>query len=80
METPVIYAGATCIDPGQGVSNYFQSLATEIWREACQHIEISESTETIAAVLLKINPHTLRARMRKLRIDGTQFREHEPLP
>jgi transcriptional regulator with GAF, ATPase, and Fis domain len=27
-----------------------------------------------AAVLLKINPHTLRARMRKLRIDWRQFR------
>ena len=30
-----------------------------------------------AAALLKINPHTLRARMRKLRIDWTQFRQQE---
>ena len=28
-----------------------------------------------AATLLQINPHTLRARMRKLQIDWTQFRE-----
>jgi transcriptional regulator with GAF, ATPase, and Fis domain len=27
-----------------------------------------------AAALLKINPHTLRARMRKLRIDWKRFR------
>ncbi|MEI7781341.1 MAG: hypothetical protein WCJ18_05380 [Planctomycetota bacterium] len=27
-----------------------------------------------AAALLRINPHTLRARMRKLRIDVTGFR------
>ena len=27
-----------------------------------------------AAVLLKINPHTLRARMRKLKIDWRRFR------
>jgi transcriptional regulator with GAF, ATPase, and Fis domain len=30
-----------------------------------------------AAALLKINPHTLRARMRKLGIDWTQFRRRE---
>jgi transcriptional regulator with GAF, ATPase, and Fis domain len=30
-----------------------------------------------AAALLRINPHTLRARMRKLKIDWAQFREHE---
>jgi len=30
-----------------------------------------------AAALLKINPHTLRARMRKLKIDWKQFREAE---
>jgi DNA-binding NtrC family response regulator len=30
-----------------------------------------------AATLLRINPHTLRARMRKLRIDWTQFRQTE---
>jgi hydrogenase-4 transcriptional activator len=30
-----------------------------------------------AATLLQINPHTLRARMRKLQIDWTQFREVE---
>jgi transcriptional regulator with GAF, ATPase, and Fis domain len=30
-----------------------------------------------AASLLRINPHTLRARMRKLHIDWTQFRQHE---
>jgi hydrogenase-4 transcriptional activator len=30
-----------------------------------------------AATLLKINPHTLRARMRKLQIDWTQFRDVE---
>ena len=30
-----------------------------------------------AATLLKINPHTLRARMRKLDIDWTQFRHEE---
>ena len=30
-----------------------------------------------AATLLKINPHTLRARMRKLNIDWTQFRQEE---
>lgn len=30
-----------------------------------------------AAKLLQINPHTLRARMRKLRIDWTQFRREE---
>ncbi|MGQ0641420.1 MAG: sigma-54 interaction domain-containing protein [Gemmatimonadaceae bacterium] len=29
-----------------------------------------------AAALLRINPHTLRARMRKLRIDWTRFRPH----
>jgi hypothetical protein len=27
-----------------------------------------------AAALLRINPHTLRARMRKLRIDWSRFR------
>jgi transcriptional regulator with GAF, ATPase, and Fis domain len=31
-----------------------------------------------AARLLKINPHTLRARMRKLGIDWKQFRHAEP--
>lgn len=30
-----------------------------------------------AAALLKINPHTLRARMRKLKIDWARFRERE---
>ncbi len=30
-----------------------------------------------AATLLKINPHTLRARMRKLEIDWTEFRQVE---
>ena len=30
-----------------------------------------------AAALLHINPHTLRARMRKLKIDWTQFRQQE---
>jgi transcriptional regulator with GAF, ATPase, and Fis domain len=30
-----------------------------------------------AAALLQINPHTLRARMRKLKIDWTQFRRRE---
>jgi len=30
-----------------------------------------------AATLLQINPHTLRARMRKLNIDWTQFRQEE---
>jgi transcriptional regulator with GAF, ATPase, and Fis domain len=30
-----------------------------------------------AAALLKINPHTLRARMRKLRIDWSRFRDEE---
>jgi hypothetical protein len=30
-----------------------------------------------AAALLQINPHTLRARMRKLKIDWTQFRRQE---
>jgi transcriptional regulator with GAF, ATPase, and Fis domain len=30
-----------------------------------------------AAALLQINPHTLRARMRKLGIDWTQFRRQE---
>ena len=30
-----------------------------------------------AARLLRINPHTLRARMRKLKIDRRAFREHE---
>lgn len=30
-----------------------------------------------AAKLLQINPHTLRARMRKLKIDWTQFRQEE---
>jgi transcriptional regulator with GAF, ATPase, and Fis domain len=30
-----------------------------------------------AAMLLEINPHTLRARMRKLNIDWTQFRPKE---
>jgi DNA-binding NtrC family response regulator len=30
-----------------------------------------------AAALLQINPHTLRARMRKLKIDWTQFRQQE---
>jgi hydrogenase-4 transcriptional activator len=28
-----------------------------------------------AAALLRINPHTLRARMRKLRIDWTRYRD-----
>lgn len=31
-----------------------------------------------AAALLRINPHTLRARMRKLRIDWTRFRQELP--
>ena len=31
-----------------------------------------------AARLLRINPHTLRSRMRKLRIDWRQFREAPP--
>jgi hydrogenase-4 transcriptional activator len=30
-----------------------------------------------AAAVLRINPHTLRARMRKLKIDWTQFRQKE---
>jgi transcriptional regulator with GAF, ATPase, and Fis domain len=32
-----------------------------------------------AAALLRINPHTLRARMRKLRIDWTCFRQDDPV-
>jgi transcriptional regulator with GAF, ATPase, and Fis domain len=32
-----------------------------------------------AARLLAINPHTLRARMRKLKIDWSAFREAEAL-
>jgi DNA-binding NtrC family response regulator len=31
-----------------------------------------------AAALLRINPHTLRARMRKLKIDWQRFRDPEP--
>jgi len=32
-----------------------------------------------AARLLKINPHTLRARMRKLKIDWRQYRERDAM-
>jgi transcriptional regulator with GAF, ATPase, and Fis domain len=30
-----------------------------------------------AAALLEINPHTLRARMRKLRVDWSKFRDND---
>ena len=33
-----------------------------------------------AAALLRINPHTLRARMRKLRIEWSRFRSEPPTP
>jgi transcriptional regulator with GAF, ATPase, and Fis domain len=35
---------------------------------------------TGAARLLRINPHTLRARMRKLGVDLAKFRVAEPVP
>jgi len=34
----------------------FKSLLLEVWREACRHIEIGQSTETIAAMLARHIP------------------------
>jgi transcriptional regulator with GAF, ATPase, and Fis domain len=64
----------------QASSNRFQTL-DEAMR---QHIEAALTLahgriegHRGAAKLLQINPHTLRARMRKLEIDWTQFRQTE---
>jgi transcriptional regulator with GAF, ATPase, and Fis domain len=61
-------------------SNRFQTLDEAMK----QHIESALSLahgriegRRGAAALLQINPHTLRARMRKLKIDWTQYRQHE---
>ena len=34
----------------------FQTVLLNVWQEACRHIEISESTETISAILAKHMP------------------------
>ena len=34
----------------------FRSVLLDVWREACRHIEISQSTETIAAMLAEHLP------------------------
>ena len=49
--TAVVFRGKPAHGTDNGVSGYLQSLATEIWREACRHIEIGESAETMASVL-----------------------------
>ena len=69
------------IAPNHGTSPAILALDTVVRR----HIEAAISftkgrIEGVygAAVLLKINPHTLRARMRKLDIDWRKFREKRP--
>jgi hypothetical protein len=34
----------------------FRAVLLDVWREACRHIEISQSTETIAAMLVRHMP------------------------
>jgi hydrogenase-4 transcriptional activator len=33
-----------------------RSVLVDVWREACRHIEIQESTQTIARILAKLGP------------------------
>ncbi len=67
--------------PGQ-VTDLVPSRILSLDAAMKQHIEMALSStcgriegRRGAAFLLKINPHTLRARMRKLGIDWSQFRE-----
>lgn len=34
-----------------GMSQKFETLMMRVWREACRHIELSESTATISGLL-----------------------------
>jgi hydrogenase-4 transcriptional activator len=77
---PAASADGDAPRPKQTPANRFQSLDEAMK----QHIEAALTLahgriegRRGAARLLQINPHTLRARMRKLKIDWTQFRQQE---
>lgn len=79
-EIPTTVAGndPTSAKPVQ--SNRFQTLDEAMKQHVEAALRLSRGRiegRRGAAALLHINPHTLRARMRKLKIDWTQFRERE---
>jgi transcriptional regulator with GAF, ATPase, and Fis domain len=45
------FDGMSAVYAGKKVSEFHQLDSTEIWREACRHIEIAESTRTISGIL-----------------------------
>jgi transcriptional regulator with GAF, ATPase, and Fis domain len=73
--TPAAAAGDTRPDPAAaGVAPLNEAISRHIMAALRQSRGRIEGRQG-AAALLKINPHTLRARMRKLGIDWTAFRD-----
>jgi transcriptional regulator with GAF, ATPase, and Fis domain len=55
----MILDGLSVVHAGKAFSDAHQFNSTEIWREACRHIEIAESTRTITGLLASQAPVTL---------------------
>jgi transcriptional regulator with GAF, ATPase, and Fis domain len=55
----MIIDGMSTVYAGKKASEFHQLDSTEIWREACRHIEIAESTRTIAGLLVPQIPLAL---------------------
>lgn len=56
LASPVIYNGNAVSGPHPEGASPFQAVLLEVWREACQHIEIGQSTENIARILARHMP------------------------
>jgi hydrogenase-4 transcriptional activator len=52
----VISDGSAVSRNGDGVGRSLEALGVGVWREACRHIEILESTQSIAAMLAREMP------------------------
>ena len=56
LASTVISDGAAVSRNGKGVTQAREALGVDVWREACRHIEIAESTQSIAAMLVREMP------------------------
>jgi transcriptional regulator with GAF, ATPase, and Fis domain len=56
IDTPITFAGSATVDDRYESKATYSDLLTNVWREACRHIEIGETVATIVALLAEQIP------------------------